>query len=63
MVFQRRQIYEMLFQKNGTTWSILQISQTLQKVFGNKPMITYKRKKILASLGHTLQGSFSKNKQ
>ena len=63
MVFQRRQIYEMLFQKNGTTWSILQISQTLQKVFGNKPMVTYKRKKILASLGHFLQGSFSKNKQ
>ena len=39
-------------------WNILQIPPTLQKVFDNKPMITYKRNKNIGNplLGHTLQG-------
>ena len=39
-------------------WNILQISPTLQKIFDNKPMITYKRNKNIGNplLGHTLQG-------
>ena len=39
-------------------WNILQISPILQKVFENKPMITYKRNKNFGELrgGHTLQG-------
>ena len=37
-------------------WSFLQMLLTLQKVFDNKPMVTYKRNKNLGELigGHTL---------
>ena len=39
-------------------WNFLQVSPILQKVFDNKPMITFKGNKDLGELteGHTLQG-------
>ena len=53
------QIYRILSQ------NIFQISPTFQKVFNNKPMITYKRNKSLGELigSHNLQrGKYFKTK-